>query len=351
MVQLRDGRIILPGFVDLHVHFREPGFSSKETIASGSAAALRGGYAAVCTMPNLDPPPDTLSHLQLQLDLIAQQAKLPVFPVGAITAGQKGGGVISEMEAIAPFVCGFSDDGVGVNDSFLMREAMERASACGKPVIAHCEDKALGSGPASEWVPLARDLELARQTGCHYHVCHVSTKESVALIRRAKQTGVTVTAETAPHYLLLTEADVQDDGRFKMNPPLRGEADRQALLDGLIDGTIDCIATDHAPHTQEEKSRGFAGSAFGIVGLETAFPVLYTKLVRTGALSLDLLLERMSRTPRRLLERWMGCEVPAADYTWDLNKSYTIDPKTFASKGRSTPFAGWEVYGQLIIDN
>ena len=335
---------ILPGFVDLHVHFREPGFSSKETILSGSRAARRGGYAAVCAMPNLNPPPDTLEHLQIELGIIERSAKIPVFPVGAITMGQRGEGTLSEMERLAPRVCGFSDDGLGVQDGTLMKEAMERASACGKPILSHCEDTSLGDTPASEWFPLARDLELARQTGCHYHVCHVSAKESVALIRKAKQDGLSVSCETAPHYLLLSEEDREDDGRFKMNPPLRAEEDRQALLAGLLDGTIDCVATDHAPHTREEKSKGFAGSANGIVGLETAFPVLYTKLVLPGIMSLEKLVDVMADAPRRLLESWTGCKITGTT-AWDLEQKYIIDPEKFESMGKSTPFAGWEVYG------
>ena len=346
MFERHDGHTILPGFVDLHVHFREPGFSAKETIASGSRAALRGGYAAVCAMPNLNPPPDTLEHLRIELDIIARGALLPVFPVGCITMGQKGEGTLSEMERLAPYVCGFSDDGVGVRDGRLMRAAMERAKACGKPILSHCEDKSLGDGRASEWAPLARDLELARQTGCHYHVCHVSTKESVELIRRAKQNGVPVTCETAPHYLLLIEQDVEDDGRFRMNPPLRCEEDRVALLRGILDGTIDCVATDHAPHTKEEKSKGFKGSACGIVGLETAFPVLYTGLVRTGVMTLEKLAEVMADNPRKLLERWTGRRITGT-YAWDLEKKFVIDPDKFESKGKSTPFAGWEVYGEV----
>jgi len=345
-MELRDGLTILPGFVDLHVHFREPGFSSKETVATGSRAAARGGYAAVCAMPNVDPPPDTLVHLQVQMDIISRSAQIPVFPVGAITMGRRGEGATSEMERLAPHVCGFSDDGTGIRDGRRMREAMERAARCGRPVLSHCEDDSLGDCPASEWVPLARDLELARQTGCHYHVCHVSAKESVALIRRAKEQGVPVTAETAPHYLLLTENECEDDGRFRMNPPLRGEEDRAALIEGVLDGTIDCIATDHAPHAREEKSQGFAGSACGIVGLETAFPVLYTKLVLPGVLSLNKLVDLMARNPRRLLKSWTGRELPAAACAWDLNKAYSINPDAFASKGRSTPFEGWEVYGE-----
>jgi len=335
--------------VDLHVHFREPGFSAKETVRTGSAAALRGGYAAVVTMPNLAPPPDTPAHLQIQLDLIARDALLPVIPVWAITMGQKGEGQLSKMDELAPYVCGFSDDGLGLRDGQLMREAMVRAKACGKPILSHCEDSSL-PGSESEWVPLARDLALARETGCHYHVCHVSAKESVELIRQAKQDGVSVTAETAPHYLLLCGEDIEDDGRYKMNPPIRGRADRDALRAGLRDGTIDCIATDHAPHTRAEKSLGFAGSLNGIVGLETAFPALYTRLVLEGILSLEQLVERMAHAPRRLLERWTGRKFPG-ECAWDLNAKYTIDPEQFESKGTSTPFAGWEVYGQLTVDN
>ena len=344
--QRRGGLTILPGFVDLHVHFREPGFSYKETIRSGSRAAKRGGYAAVCTMPNLNPAPDTLAHLQPQLDLIKRDAQIPVIPVGAITMGQKGGGQLSDMEQLAPYVCGFSDDGVGIQDGRLMREAMTRAKQISKPILSHCEDKSL-PGNESEWAPLARDLELAGQTGCQYHVCHVSAKESVDLIRRAKRDGVPVTAETAPHYLLLCQDDARDDGRFKMNPPLRAKEDRAALLEGILDGTIDCVATDHAPHSAEEKSRGLAGSAFGIVGLETAFPVLYTKLVREGILPLEKLVALMSETPRRLLETWTGQSFEAA-YEWDLNQPYTIDPANFESMGKATPFDGWEVYGYAV---
>jgi len=344
-VNQRDGRKILPGFVDLHVHFREPGFSPKETILTGSRAALKGGYIAVVTMPNLDPAPDSLLNLQVQLDLIKQQAQLPVFPVGSITVGQAGQGQLSDIEALAPYVCGFSDDGVGVNDAALMQEAMVRAKACGKPIIAHCEDLRF-PGNESEWCPLAQDLELAAQTGCHYHVCHVSTKESVELIRQAKKDGVCVSAETAPHYLVLCNEDVQDDGRFKMNPPIRSHQDQSALLAGVLDGTIDCIATDHAPHTAEEKSKGMAGSMFGIVGLETAFPVLYTKLVRGGVMTLDQLVAVMAHNPRELLKRWTGDKFMfGGSVLWDLDTCYTIDPDKFETMGRATPFAGWEVYG------
>ena len=363
--------ILLPGFVDLHVHFREPGFSPKETIATGSAAALRGGYIAVVTMPNLRPAPDSLPNLQQQLELIKLHAQLPVFPVGSITMGQLGAGELSRMEELAPHVCGFSDDGVGVNDAVLMKEAMQRARALGKPIIAHCEDLSFGDAhnPASEYKPLARDLQLAAQTGCHYHVCHVSAKESVELIRQAKKDGVCVTAETAPHYLVLCDDDVpgtttpplrghpstEGNGgtrpykgkdihpNYKMNPPIRGKADQVALLAGLIDGTIDCIATDHAPHTAQDKLDG----ANGIVGLEIAFPVLYTKLVREGVLTLDQLVNAMAHNPRELLKRWTS-RVFGGSVLWDLHTAWVINPDEFATMGRAMPFAGWEVYGTCL---
>jgi dihydroorotase len=356
----------LPGFVDLHVHFREPGFSIKETIRTGSRAAARGGYSAVCTMPNLNPAPDTLEHLQAQLELIAQNAQITVIPVGAITKRRAGCGTLADFSALAPYVCGFSDDGRGVQDKGLMREAMRQAKALDKPILAHCEDESLlrggyiheggyakahghkGISSESEWRPLQRDLALVAETGCAYHMCHVSTKESVALLREAKRQGLPVTAETAPHYLLLTQDDLQEDGRFKMNPPLREGADRKALLEGILDGAIDCIATDHAPHTPAEKSSGLAGSAFGIVGLETAFPLLYTHLVRQGALTLEALLQLMSHRPRQLLERWTGRKIPQRCYVWDLDARETIAPERFATKGRATPFAGWEVFGRVV---
>ncbi|MDR0531821.1 MAG: dihydroorotase [Oscillospiraceae bacterium] len=353
----------LPGFVDLHVHFREPGFSYKETIRTGARAAARGGYAAVCAMPNLNPPPDALDHLRMQLERIeaARGEGVEIIPVGAITKGQAGGGELSDMPALAPYVCGFSDDGRGIQDEALMRRAMQTAKALGKPIISHCEDQSLLRGgyvhegsyarahghrgicSESEWGQLKRDLALVEETGCAYHMCHVSTKESVALLRGAKRKNLPVTCETAPHYLLLTEDDLQEDGRFKMNPPLRAEGDRAALLAGVLDGTIDCIATDHAPHAREEKSRGLAGSAFGIVGLETAFPLLYTYLVLPGKLSMERLLELMSYRPRKLLECWLGRSLATREYLWDLAGHNTIDPETFASLGRATPFAGWEV--------
>lgn len=358
------GLTVFPGFRDLHVHLREPGFSAKETIAGGTLAALRGGVTRVCAMPNLDPPPDSPEHLAPQLALIRRDAAIPVYPVGAITRGQRGEGELADMEALAPQVCGFSDDGLGIREGGLMRRAMERAAALGRPILSHCEDLSLvregyihegayakahghrGICSESEWGPLARDLALARRTRCHYHVCHVSTKESVELIRRAKAEGVNVTAETAPHYLLLTEDDLADDGRFKMNPPLRTSADRAALLEGIRDGTIDIVATDHAPHTAEEKSRGLAGSAFGVVGLETAFALLYTYLVLPGVISLARLVELMSLRPGELLGQWIGQRLPEGDLcAFDLRGAWGIDPRRFAGKGRATPFEGREVYG------
>ena len=361
------GYSILPGLVDVHVHLREPGFSFKETIASGTAAAAAGGVTAVCSMPNLDPAPDDLEHLEVQLKAIQKDARVRVVPFGCITRGQKGTGELAALEAMAPYVAGFSDDGRGVQEDALMEQAMRLAKRLDRPIVAHCEDNRLlrpggcihdgryaaahglvGISSESEWRQVERDLKLAAKTGCRYHVCHVSTKESVALIRQAKRAGVAVSCETAPHYLLLCEDDLADEGRFKMNPPLRTAADRDALLEGLGDGTIDVIATDHAPHTREEKSRGLADSLMGVVGLETAFPVLYTKLVLGGVLSLASLVEKMSLAPRRLFRLPGGLDVGAsADLAvFDLGKEYTVDPETFSSMGRATPFAGWRVRGE-----
>lgn len=353
--------LILPGFCDVHVHLREPGFSYKETILSGSRAAARGGYTAVCTMPNLDPVPDTLPHLQEQLALIRHDACIHVYPYGAITAGEKGERLAC-LHELSPHVVAFSDDGRGVQDPEIMRQAMEKAKELGKTIVAHCEDNALLHGgyihdgsyakahghrgicSESEWGQIQRDLELVRETGCAYHVCHISTKESVALIRQAKQDGLNVTCETAPHYLLLDEADLQEHGDFKMNPPLRTQKDRHALLDGILDGTIDMIATDHAPHSPEEKSRGLEKSAFGIVGIETAFPLLYTYLVKPGILSMQRLVELLCIAPRSRFGIPMGC-----DYSvWDLDAAYSIDPNEFLSKGRSTPFRDYPVFGRCI---
>ena len=353
--------VIFPGFCDVHVHFREPGFSYKETIATGSRAAARGGYTAVCTMPNLNPVPDSVENLRVQRRLIEETACIHIYPYGAITVGEQGE-ALSDLEGMAPDVVGFSDDGRGVQSDDMMRQAMLRAKALGKPIVAHCEVNSLLRGgyihdgdyakahghrgicSESEWVQIARDLALVKETGCAYHVCHVSAKESVALIRKAKAEGLDVTCETGPHYLVMDDSFLQEDGRFKMNPPLRGKEDREALLQGILDGTIDMIATDHAPHSAEEKSRGLEKSAFGIVGIETAFPILYTCLVKPGILSLDKLLELLCVNPRRRFGLPLG-----TDYSiWDLNAAYPIDPEDFLSKGRATPFAGWQVSGKCI---
>ena len=359
--------IILPGFADVHVHLREPGFSFKETISTGTRAAARGGYTAVCAMPNLNPPPDTIEHLQAQQEIIDRDAVVHVYPYACITKGQKGGGELADLDALAEGAVAFSDDGKGVQAEELMRQAMLRAKRLGKMIVAHCEDEALLNGgyihdgwyakkhghkgicSKSEWGQVQRDLELCREVGCRYHVCHVSTKESVALIRQAKAEGVPVSCETAPHYLLLCEDDLQENGRFKMNPPLRSREDREALIEGILDGTIDCIATDHAPHSAEEKSRGLAGSAMGIVGLETAFPALYTGLVKKSILSLEKLIELLSAAPRRVFGLPGGRIEPgaAADLcVWDLGADYEINPEEFCSKGRSTPFEGMRVFGE-----
>ncbi len=357
----REGEFFLfPGFCDVHVHLREPGFSYKETIRTGTLAAKRGGYTCVCAMPNLNPVPDSLETLKPQLDLIARDAAIRVLPYGAITAGEKGE-VLADMAAMAPYVCGFSDDGKGVQDAGLMREAMQTAKGLGKVIAAHCEVNELLRGgyvhdgdyarahghrgicSESEWRQIERDLKLADETGCMYHVCHISCGESARLIRDAKKDGVDVTCETGPHYLLLDENDLQEDGRFKMNPPLRSRRDREALLEALCDGTIDMIATDHAPHSAEEKSRGLEKSAFGIVGLETAFPLMYTYLVRQGVISLERLVDLMAVNPRqRFGLPFEGVAV------WDLNRETTVDPASFASMGRATPFAGWKVWGEWV---
>lgn len=354
--------IIVPGLCDVHVHFREPGFSYKETIASGSAAAAHGGYTAVCTMPNLDPVPDSAEHLQVQLDAIKRGAAIKVLPYGAITVGEKGER-LADMEAISDKVCAFSDDGKGVQNDEMMREAMTAAKRLGKIIAAHCEDNALllggyihdgeyakahghrGISSASEYKQIERDLRLAEETGCAYHVCHISTKESVELIRQAKARGVDVTCETAPHYLVLCDEDMQEDGRFKMNPPLRSREDKKALIEGIKDGTIDMIATDHAPHSAEEKGRGLEKSLMGVVGLETAFPVLYTELVTKNIITLDRLVELMSFKPK---ERF-GIDTNNDFAVFDISEAYKIDPEDFLSMGRATPFAGREVFGRCLL--
>lgn len=354
--------IIVPGLCDVHVHFREPGFSYKETIASGSAAAAHGGYTAVCTMPNLDPVPDSAEHLQVQLDAIERGAAIKVLPYGAITVGEKGE-KLADMEAMSDKVCAFSDDGKGVQNDKMMREAMTAAKRLGKIIAAHCEDNSLlfdgyihdgeyarmhghrGISSASEYKQIERDLRLAEETGCAYHICHISTKESVELIRQAKARGVNVTCETAPHYLVLCDEDMQEDGRFKMNPPLRSREDKQALIEGIKDGTIDMIATDHAPHSAEEKGRGLEKSLMGVVGLETAFPMLYTELVMKNIITLDRLVELMSFKPK---ERF-GIDTNNDFAVFDISEAYKIDPEDFLSMGRATPFAGREVFGRCLL--
>ena len=353
--------VVFPGFCDVHVHFREPGFSYKGTIARGSRAAARGGYTTVCAMPNLDPVPDSPEHLEKELEIIRSDAVIPVLPYGAVTVGERGE-ALSDLEGLSPRVVAFSDDGRGVQSEDMMRQAMRRCASLGKILAAHCEDNSLIRGgyihdgayarshghkgicSESEWGPIARDIALARETGCAYHVCHVSTKESVELIRRAKAEGVNITCETAPHYLCLDDSFLQEDGWFKMNPPLRSPEDRQAVIEGLLDGTIDMIATDHAPHSLEEKSRGLAGSAMGIVGLETAFPVLYTKLVLSGILSLEKLVELLTVRPRKRF----GIPLDDSFSVWDLKESFTVDPEEFLSQGRATPFRGWELRGVCL---
>ena len=335
--------VMFPGFCDVHVHFREPGFSYKETIATGAAAAAASGYTAVCTMPNLNPVPDSLEHLQPQLDRIAE-VPIAVLPYGSITVGEKGR-EISALEELAPHVVAFSDDGVGVADDGIMREAMQRCKALGKLIAGHCEDMRCEDPREREWREVERNLRLADETGCAFHVCHISTKESVDLIRGAKRSGVNVSCETAPHYLLLNRALIEDDGRFKMNPPIHSAEDQGALLEALTDGTIDMIATDHAPHGAEEKSRGFEKSLNGIVGLETAFPALYTGLVSDGIISLEKLIDLMSASPASRFS------IPiSGDFAiWDLTHDYTIDPTKFRSKGRSTPFDAWPVLGKCLL--
>ena len=340
----QNNRFLFPGFADVHVHLREPGFSYKETIRAGTRAAARGGVTAVCTMPNLDPVPDTAAHLGVQTDIIRRDAAVRVYPYGAITLGERGE-ALSDMDALAALVCAFSDDGRGVMDDGLMRDAMKKAKSLGKLIAAHCEDTRYG-GAESEWQQIRRDLRLVLETGCAYHVCHVSCRESVALLRKAKAAGIDVSCETAPHYLTLNDGMLADDGRYKMNPPIRTEDDRQALLEGLADGTIDMVATDHAPHTASEKSGGFKKSLNGVVGLETAFPVLYTELVKTGILSLEKLAALLSENPRRRF----GLPTDPGDFTvFDLGNEYEIDPAQFLSMGRATPFEGMRVWGKCIL--
>ena len=342
----------LPGFFDAHVHFREPGFSYKETIRTGSLAAAHGGFTGVAAMPNLDPVPDSLPHLNEELSLIRRDAVIGVFPYGALTVGEKGSKA-SDIEEMAPFVFAFSDDGKGVQDEGMMRDLMARVREAGKVLAAHCEVNALlhggvihegtfaaahgypGISSASEWKMIERDLRLAAETGCPYHVCHISAKESVSLIREAKADGVDVTCETAPHYLVFCEEDLSEDGRYKMNPPVRGREDREALIEGVADGTVDMIATDHAPHSAEEKAKGLSGSPFGVVGLETAFPAVYSHLVLPGIISLDRAIALMALNPRKRF----GISSPAGFSVWNLNESEITDPGSFLSMGKATPFA------------
>ncbi len=352
---------ILPGFCDVHVHFREPGFSYKETVLSGSRAAARGGYTDVCTMPNLNPVPDCGENLKKQMDIIEKDSVINIHPYASITVGQKGE-ELSKMDELAENAVAFSDDGRGVQSEELMLKAMVKAKELNKIIVAHCEDNSLlfggyihkgnyalahghrGICSESEWKPIERDIELVRKTGCAYHVCHISCKESVELIRKAKKEGLNITCETAPHYLLLDENFLKEDGRFKMNPPLRSKEDREALTEGIVDGTVDMIATDHAPHSKEEKSKGLENSAFGIVGIETAFPLMYTGFVKTGIIAMDRLIELMCIAPR---ERF---SIPLNNgfSVWNLEEKYTVDPKDFLSMGKSTPFENYDVYGKCI---
>lgn len=363
-------KIIIPGFTDVHVHLREPGFFYKETIATGTKAAAKGGYTCVCPMPNLKPAPSTLEKLNEQLEIIRRDAVVKTIPYGTITMNQDGRSQLADMEAMVPYVCGFSDDGKGVQTGELMEAAMLKAKSLGKLIVAHCEDESLlfkgyihdgeyakahghrGICSESEWKQVERDIALAAKTGCSYHVCHISTKETVDLIRKAKAEGIDVTCETGPHYLVLTDMDLQEDGRFKMNPPLRSKADKEALIEGICDGTIDMLATDHAPHSAEEKAKGLEGSAFGIVGLETAFPIMYTHLVKKGIITLEKLVEIMSVNPRRRfgLEGGEIADGQPADLTViDLDSEWVINPDDFASKGKATPFDGWKVSGKVLM--
>lgn len=359
---------LFPGLTDVHVHLREPGFSYKETMESGTLAAARGGFTTVCAMPNLNPVPDSLEHLNAEIEAIRRGALIRVLPYGAITRGERGQ-ELADLEALAPYCCAFSDDGRGVQSEGMMRAAMQLAARLGRIIAAHCEvDSLLNGGyihdgryarghghrgicSESEWREVERNCRLAEETGCKLHICHVSTKESVDIIRSARARGADVTAETAPHYLLLTEDDLQEDGRFKMNPPLRTAADRDALIEGVLDGTIGMVATDHAPHSAEEKSRGLSRSAMGIVGLETAFASLYTRLVLAGVLPLERLVELMSLSPAaRFGLRSSIREGADADFTvFDPGARWTVDPNDFATLGRATPFAGWELNGKFLM--
>lgn len=362
------GLAVIPGLVDLHVHLRQPGFEYKETIASGTASAASAGYTEIFSMPNLRPAPDTILNLKPQLDAIRTDARIKVHPYGCITMGQRGEGEPVDFKALSPYVAGFSDDGRGVQSDDLMRRAMVECKKLGKAIVAHCEVNDLLHGgyihdgvyakehghkgicSESEWQQVKRDLDLVRETGCRYHVCHISTRESVELIRRAKAQGLPVTCETAPHYLLLNENDLKEDGAFKMNPPLRSVEDQAALIEGIVDGTIDCIATDHAPHSAEEKAKGLRDSAFGIVGLETAFPLLYTNLVKKNVITMEKLVALMSTNPRHIMGLSPVRTGQSADLAiFNLAADYRINPELFVSKGRATPFAGYRVQSECVM--
>ena len=363
-----DNKYIFPGFTDVHVHLREPGFLRKETIETGSMAAAAGGYTSVCAMPNLDPVPDSAENIKKEEEIIEKTAVVHVYPYGAITVGEKGE-KLADLEGMAPYAFAFSDDGHGVQNDDMMRKAMTEAKRLGKVIAAHCEVNELLNGgyihdgkyaalhghrgicSESEWKQIERDIELVKETGCAYHVCHISTKESVELIRQAKKDGVNISCETGPHYLVMNDMDLQEEGRFKMNPPIRDESDRQALIEGLKDGTIDVIATDHAPHTKEEKSKGLEKSLMGVVGLETAFPRVYTELVRKGVITLEKAVELLNVNAKKRFG--IGASIKEgekADLTvFDLDEEYTVDPEKFHTKGRSTPFEGWKVYGKCLM--
>lgn len=370
VVDAQDKYFLIPGFVDVHTHLREPGFSYKETIKTGSMAGAKAGYTDLCTMPNLNPAPDNAEHLKAQTDIIERDAVINVLPFGTITKERKGVGEIIDFESIADQVAGFSDDGTGVQTEELMKQAMTKCAKLGKIISAHCEVNDLLKGgyihdgvyarthnhkgicSESEWAQIERDCRLAEETGCQYHVCHISTKESVDIIRKAKARGVKVTCETGPHYLTMCDEDLQEDGRFKMNPPLRAAQDKQALIEGVLDGTIDVIATDHAPHSAEEKSKGLEKSAMGVVGLETAFAVLNTKLVKTGIITLEKLVEMMSVRPREIFgidgrEIKEGAVANLA--LLDVDKEWTVNPDNFVTMGRATPFEGWKLQGENLL--
>lgn len=363
-----NNKYIFPGFTDVHVHLREPGFLCKETIETGTKAAARGGYTSVCAMPNLKPVPDSVENIKEEVDIIENTAAVHVYPYGAITVGEMGR-ELADLDGMAPYAIAFSDDGHGVQNDDMMRSAMKKAKELGKMIVAHCEVNELLEGgyihkgkyaalhghkgicSESEWKQIERDIELVKETGCAYHVCHISTKESVELIRKAKSEGVNISCETGPHYLVLNDMDLKEEGRFKMNPPIRDESDRLALIEGIKDGTIDVIATDHAPHTAEEKSKGLKNSLMGVVGLETAFPIVYTELVRKGIITLEKAMELLNTNAKKRFG--IGSQIAPgqkADLTvFDLDEEYVIDPKDFLSKGKSTPFEGWKVFGKCLM--